>query len=271
MKEGLVQGLKKAGAMIGSAGCAGCAEGQIGQNGPGEVTLTTGNRNFAGKQGKGEVYLASPQTVAASAAAGVITTAADLVGGNLKRLPRKAPKTEAPKETARQTSALRTRIEGRVWVIPIDNIDTDMIFHNRHLAITARAEMAAFAFGNLAGYENFASEVKPGDVVVVGKNFGAGSSRAQAVDCFLALGVSAIIAESFGAIYERNAINSGLPIMVAPLLRSGVEQNDSAAVDFKTGEIKVASRNLVIQGQAFSDVQLSIYQRGGLLVPSTMA
>ena len=73
--EGIIERLMAAGALVGNPGCAGCAAGQIGQNGPGEVTVSTGNRNYAGKQGKGEVYLASPETAAATAAAGVITTA----------------------------------------------------------------------------------------------------------------------------------------------------------------------------------------------------
>ncbi|MDW7681785.1 MAG: aconitase/3-isopropylmalate dehydratase large subunit family protein, partial [bacterium] len=75
LDEGIIEIFKKAGVLLGNAGCAGCANGQIGQNGPGEITISTGNRNFAGKQGKGEVYLASPATVAASAVAGIITTA----------------------------------------------------------------------------------------------------------------------------------------------------------------------------------------------------
>jgi len=73
LDEGLIAIYKEAGALVANAGCAGCAAGQIGQNGPGEITISTGNRNFAGKQGKGSVYLASPETVAASAVAGVIT------------------------------------------------------------------------------------------------------------------------------------------------------------------------------------------------------
>ena len=74
LDEGLVAIFKEAGAMVSNAGCAGCAAGQVGQNGPGEVTISTGNRNFEGKQGKGFVYLASPAVVAASAVAGFITT-----------------------------------------------------------------------------------------------------------------------------------------------------------------------------------------------------
>ena len=77
-RKGLIDVFKSAGALFGNAGCAGCASGQIGQNGPGEKTVSTGNRNFEGKQGKGEVYLASVATAAASAIAGHITTADDI-------------------------------------------------------------------------------------------------------------------------------------------------------------------------------------------------
>ena len=73
--------------------------------------------------------------------------------------------------------------------------------------------MGQYIFDNLAGYEDFAKRVKPGDIVITGKNFGAGSSRQQAVDGFAILGVQAILAESFGAIYERNAINAAFPIL----------------------------------------------------------
>ncbi len=74
LNEGLLEIFKSAGALVSNAGCAGCAAGQVGQNGQGEVTISTGNRNFPGKQGKGSVYLASPAVVAASAIAGYITT-----------------------------------------------------------------------------------------------------------------------------------------------------------------------------------------------------
>jgi len=73
LDEGIIRIFKDAGVLFSNAGCAGCAAGQVGQNGPGEITISTGNRNFPGKQGKGSVYLASPASVAASAVAGYIT------------------------------------------------------------------------------------------------------------------------------------------------------------------------------------------------------
>ncbi len=107
---------------------------------------------------------------------------------------------------------------GRIWLITdengklMDDIDTDMIYHNAHLAETDVSKMGQYAFGNLKGFKDFSEKVKEGDVILVGENFGSGSSRQQAVDCFESLGVSCIIAGSYGAIYKRNAINSAFPI-----------------------------------------------------------
>jgi 3-isopropylmalate/(R)-2-methylmalate dehydratase large subunit len=159
------------------------------------------------------------------------------------------------------------KAEGRAWVINRDNIDTDMIFHNRYLAITDVAAMGQYAFGNLKGYENFAKEAKQDDIIITGKNFGCGSSRQQAVDCFNTLGMSAVIAESFGAIYERNAINSALPILIAPGLVNMVRDKDVITVDFMTGEIINKTQGKNYQARPFSDVQAAIFARGGLLQP----
>jgi 3-isopropylmalate dehydratase small subunit len=141
-----------------------------------------------------------------------------------------------------------------------------MIFHNRYLAITDINQMGQYTFDNLPGWEDFAKKAKPGDIVLTGKNFGAGSSRQQAVDCFKSLGISLIIAESYGAIYERNAINAGMPILRADLVNTDIQDGDEIKVDLKTGKIHRLKNNEKIQGESFSAVQMEIYQRGGLLV-----
>jgi len=263
LDEGIVEDLMQAGALIGNAGCGGCAAGQIGQNGPGEVTVSSGNRNFAGKQGKGEVYLASPATCAASALAGVICRA-DQIPAPVKPYEATAPTgVQAAKSSDSAASAKPTTFKGRVWMVAEENIDTDMIFHNRHLAITELAEMGPHTFGNLPGWEDFPQKAQQGDIVVTGGNFGCGSSRQQAVDCFQALGVTLLIAKSYGAIYERNAINAGMPVMIADLLGAGLENGQEISVDMATGTISWDGGEL--QGEPFSPVQLEIYQRGGLL------
>ncbi|HIE38333.1 MAG TPA: 3-isopropylmalate dehydratase [Anaerolineae bacterium] len=165
-----------------------------------------------------------------------------------------------------------TRIKGHLWVLIdpegklYDDIDTDMIFHNRYLHITDVAQMGQYALDNLEGWEGFAQKARPGDIVIAGRNFGAGSSRQQAVDCFLALGIGAIVAESFGAIYKRNGINSGLPILTFPRLTAIVDQfrtGDELEVDFATGQI-VLNGEKTFQAEPFSQVQMDIYQAGDL-------
>jgi 3-isopropylmalate/(R)-2-methylmalate dehydratase large subunit len=264
LAEGIVGDLMAAGALIGNAGCGGCAAGQIGQNGPGEVTVSSGNRNFAGKQGKGEVFLASPETCAATALAGVIARVDNIPEAVAPHQPNRAAGKTAAAAGAAAAAGKPTVLKGKVWLVDEENIDTDMIFHNRHLAITELSEMGQHAFGNLPGWENFPTKVQPGDFVITGGNFGCGSSRQQAVDCFTALGVSALIADSYGAIYERNAINAGMPVLVGQLRQAGLENGTEITVDLETGEVKWEGGSA--QVQPFSKVQMEIYQRGGLLV-----
>jgi 3-isopropylmalate/(R)-2-methylmalate dehydratase large subunit len=263
LDEGLIKIFKDAGALVGSAGCAGCAAGQIGQTGSGEIAVSSGNRNFVGKQGKGQIYLASPETVAASLVAGYITTV-DFIPDKPEKVFVLKSKSFKAKDVGKNPNA-PLKVTGRAWVIKKDNIDTDMIFHNRYLAITDISEMGQYTFDNLKDYEDFAKKAKPGDIVVVGKNFGAGSSRQQAVDCFKALGISVIIAESFGAIYERNAINNAMPIMIAEGIVDKIKDKDEIAVNFETGEIVDKNQNKKINAKPFSKSQMDIYKRGGLL------
>ena len=103
-----------------------------------------------------------------------------------------------------------------------------------------------------------------GDIVFTGSNFGCGSSRQQAVDCFKALGVSVLVAESFGVIYKRNAINAAMPIMTAHIADK-ISTGDEVQINIQTGEIKNLSTGATVSGTPFSDVQIEILQRGGLL------
>ena len=161
-------------------------------------------------------------------------------------------------------------IKGRIWMIRdkdgkrIDNIDTDMIFHNKYLYITELKEMGKHAFSNLPDWEDFPNKTKPGDILVVSRNFGAGSSRQQAVDCFIALKISAIIGESFGAIYKRNVINSGLPLIEAPgIFDSSLQTGDIIEINLETGEISKDGK-LVFKAKPMSKVALDIYDAGGI-------
>ncbi|MEN8230633.1 MAG: aconitase/3-isopropylmalate dehydratase large subunit family protein [Bacteroidota bacterium] len=265
LEEGLIEIFKESGALVSNAGCAGCAAGQVGQNGPGEVTVSTGNRNFPGKQGQGEVYLASPDVVAASAIAGYIIAPDAIPEEPEKRVEEKHEKLSVKQTKATEVAERPIEIQGRVWFIPKDNIDTDMIFHNRYLSITDVGEMGQYTFDNLEGYEDFASSVNAGDIVVTGKNFGSGSSRQQAVDCFISLGVQCVVAESFGSIYERNAINAAFPIVGSDRIKElKLEDGDELYMNFNSGEIRNVSKNISLEAAPFSEVQMEIYQNNGL-------
>ena len=165
-----------------------------------------------------------------------------------------------------------TVLTGRVWVIKdkngngINDIDTDMIYHNAYLAVTDINKMGQYSFDNLDGWKDFAQKVREGDILVVGKNFGSGSSRQQAVDCFRANGIQLIIGESFGAIYKRNVINSGMPLLINPeIMTSNLETGDEIEVNLVTGELKNLTKNSSISGtQPMAEVQLNIYEAGDL-------
>ncbi|MFC1477446.1 3-isopropylmalate dehydratase [candidate division KSB1 bacterium] len=164
-------------------------------------------------------------------------------------------------------------IRGRAWVITAPdgglfaNIDTDMIFHNSYLAITDINEMGQYIFDNLEGWENFAEKAQPGDIVIAGPNFGCGSSRQQAVDGFRALGIQAIVADSFGAIYFRNAVNIGFPLVrcQGKLKVDSVKNMSEIEINFESGNITdPADGTTLVEALPMSPVQKSIMEAGSL-------
>jgi 3-isopropylmalate/(R)-2-methylmalate dehydratase small subunit len=166
--------------------------------------------------------------------------------------------------------------EGNVWNITENNnqlipdVDTDQIFHNAYLHITEIDQMGQYTFDNLEGWKDFAEKAQEGDILIAGTNFGAGSSRQQAVDCFRALGVKLIIAVSFGAIYKRNAINSGFPIMMfndaeKVIADNRIPNRARIKVDLLSGELTNLDSGETFKLMPFSTVQKDIYDNGTLL------
>ena len=159
-------------------------------------------------------------------------------------------------------------LKGRLWILSengklFSDIDTDMIYHNAHLAVTDIDKMGQYAFGNLEGYRDFSEKARPGDLVLAGDNFGSGSSRQHAVDCFKALGVQAVIARSFGAIYKSNSINSGFPIIEFPdLPDEPFNQFDQTELNLEDGTLSAWDNRY--QGNPMSKVAMDIYLAGGL-------
>lgn len=155
------------------------------------------------------------------------------------------------------------KVKGRVWKYG-DDINTDVIFPGKYTyTVLDPEEMAKHALEDLD--PSFAKEVKPGDIIVAGKNFGCGSSREQAATCLKAAGVGAVVAKSFARIYYRNAINQGLPIVQCPEVYDAVEKGDEMEIDFDKGEIRTS------KGDVFSFSPLPEFVRGiledGGLIP----
>ena len=157
---------------------------------------------------------------------------------------------------------------GRAFVFG-DDVDTDLIYHNKYLAETDPAQMPQYSFEYYPGHENFAKEVKPGDFVVAGKNFGCGSSREHAVYCLQYAGVPCVLAETCSRIYYRNAINNGYPVLFVKGLSDAIKSDkikngDTLEVDLAAGSVRDTVTGEEFHGDAVSDLEHEIMEAGGL-------
>ena len=149
--------------------------------------------------------------------------------------------------------------KGRAWVLG-DDIDTDIIMPTEYLVFKTIEEMTPYAFSPLR--PELAGQIRPGDVIVAGSNFGCGSSREQAPAAIKALGISCIIAKSFARIFFRNAINNGLLLSESPDLADDVAEG---------GEVTVTpGEGIVYDGKVYPvaslpDNLIEIIDAGGLV------
>jgi methanogen homoaconitase small subunit len=124
----------------------------------------------------------------------------------------------------------------RIWVFG-DSIDTDQILPGRYAPyMTSEADLGKYPF--IEHRPEFAPQVRPGDIIVAGNNFGCGSSREYAPRALRAVGIAAIIAPSFARIFYRNALNLGLPLFEADL-QARVADGDAATLDRNEGALTV--------------------------------
>jgi 3-isopropylmalate/(R)-2-methylmalate dehydratase small subunit len=144
-----------------------------------------------------------------------------------------------------------------------DNIDTDVIIPARYLTTSDPAELAAHA---LEGVDpDFPTKVQPGDVVVAGHNFGCGSSREHAAIALRGAGVAAVVAPSFARIFFRNAINTGLPVLVSSEAASAIEDGHEVEVDIESGVIRDLTSSESFQAEALPEAVREIVAAGGLI------
>jgi len=148
----------------------------------------------------------------------------------------------------------------KAWVFG-DNVDTDAIAPGRYM----KSEIEVIASHCLEGVNaDFAKEVKPGDVVIGGRNFGTGSSREQAPAALKHLGVAALVAESFAGLFYRNALNLGLPTVECREAKR-IEQGDRVAVDFEQGKITILDKNISFSCDPIPTHLMQMVRDGGLL------
>ncbi len=151
-------------------------------------------------------------------------------------------------------------IKGKCWVFG-DNVDTDQIIQGRYLTMLDYSKMAKHTFEVIR--PDFAASVKEGDVIVAGKNFGAGSSREEAPMVLRELGVNCIVAESFARIFYRNAFNVGLPVIIVPKISDNVREGDELSIDLTSGEVKNLSSDTILQGSKTPKMMLRMLKAGG--------
>ena len=152
-----------------------------------------------------------------------------------------------------------TTFEGKVWKFG-DDINTDLIIPGFAIFLP-RAEQPRHCFS--ANRPGWADEVKPGDVLVAGRNFGVGSARPIG-DVFLQLAMSGIVAESFNGLGLRNCINVGLPVLPCKGIVDAFEEGDVAEVDWSTGAVRNVTKGSTLQGQPVPKSLQDIVAAGGV-------
>ena len=154
-------------------------------------------------------------------------------------------------------------IKGKVFKVG-DDIDTDQIYPGRYLCLTSPEEI--FLHAKEGVIPDFSKKIEGESWIIVGgKNFGCGSSREHAPRALLYAGVKAIVAESFGRIFYRNAINVGLPIIKCLGIVKEVRQGDLIQLNFKEGLIILNASGKTLSIEKFPIQLLTILKSGGLI------
>ena len=154
---------------------------------------------------------------------------------------------------------MQAMVEGRAWKFG-DNVDTDQIIPAEYLVTPDMKELARHAFEKAR--PEFARQVKAGDIIVAGSNFGCGSSREHAPRALIGAGVSCVIAKSYARIFFRNSINIGLPLIEADI---DADEGDILNADFNAGRVKNITKNESWSFPAYGDFIRNLIDKGGLI------
>ena len=152
------------------------------------------------------------------------------------------------------------RLFGRVWILG-DDINTDLLAPGQYMRLPS-AELAAHCLEAIR--PDFAHNVQNGDMILAERGFGIGSSREQAAEALVALGIRAVIAKSFGGIFQRNAFNLGLMCLACPTLEtSQLKEGEQAELDTQSGILHVAAQRF--HCEVLPEFLVSMIANGGLI------
>jgi 3-isopropylmalate/(R)-2-methylmalate dehydratase large subunit len=235
MEEGLLKTFAEAGCFVSGPTCGACLGMSCGVLAPGEVCVSTTNRNFPGRMGQGGmVHLASPATAAVSALAGKISFPSEkdcviaIEGSGPRITPRAVARltnwrevpVQKPDYSALQQGiagvSMPRRFSGKVFYLPKSNVDTDQIIPARYLTETDKAIMGQHCLEDAGLLASQMEDLRKCQILVAGENFGCGSSREHAPWALEAVGIRCVIAPSFARIFENNMFANGLLCITLP-------------------------------------------------------
>jgi 3-isopropylmalate/(R)-2-methylmalate dehydratase small subunit len=151
---------------------------------------------------------------------------------------------------------------GKAWTFG-ENMNTDEIIPGRYNITIDPQELAKNVFCEVK--PDYARNVKAGDIIVGGQNFGCGSSREHAPIAIKGSQAKCIIAPSFARIFFRNAINIGLPILECPEAAADINEGDEIDVDLTSGRIRNLSNGNIYQARPLPDFVIKIADAGGIV------
>ena len=151
---------------------------------------------------------------------------------------------------------------GRIWMLG-DNVNTDVIIPGRYNVTTDRTQLARYCLCEVL--PEFAQQVRVGDVVIAGHNFGCGSSREHAPAALQACGVQVVIARSFARIFYRNAVNIGLPVLVCEEVVAASADGQDIELDLATGVIHNVTTGQAFQAEPLNPFVARIVAAGGIM------
>jgi 3-isopropylmalate dehydratase small subunit len=243
-EEGIFKILIESGANVLTPSCGPCLGTGLGIPADGHTVISTANRNFSGRMGNknASIYLASPAVVAHSSLSGVITD------------PRKKPGNEKFPYPVVQSLTFEikqgeNRKSGNVWnYSDVDNLNTDQMFAGKHTYNVLSTDPVAIMPFLFADFDPaFSKNVKEGDIIVAGDNFGCGSSREHPAVGLAYMGVKAVLVKSVNRIFYRSSINQGLALIVHKKAVEAYKQGSSVDINFDEGQIKIGDKTFTFE------------------------